>query len=657
LYGASDIVTAIGITAESPLGEARMMCAGTNSASDTGGVTCYNHQAGPNVVAEVFHADAKKTDDFGDEWTGTDYDDIKSIDLSGRALIIGSMAHMYSRTEDVRLGQGLDYLANQLFNIRGEIIQDGILNTGSLGSEVGFTGGADLAENYYSDAPLEAGTVVALNKSRSVYVDPTNGSYQQDTLGVVATSPGIVLGDPMNNGYPIALVGRVPVKVTNENGQIYAGDRLTSASRSGFAMRAVQSGRVLGTTLADAVDWAVCEGEDPADVNALLCTTVLVFVNLTDYSGQSVELAMAERDAAVGADGLSGSAEVDGALQGLGSDTGSIRLATSMPTKQEQILSFLKELHTKQLATSRQPSEVFTGRVSASTEVITPTLYVDQIFAKSIKADSIEGLSIWTNQLASLEQKYAGLQAETVQNGEVIDSAVTSEKTLMNLEKFSVGSFSASLDASILGKLALGGGMTVGGDAEFAGNATFAKLAHFFGKTLFKGTVSFEQAPSFGGDTAGFAVIEKGAKKVRIVFDVPYDKQPIVTATLTNDASPLLSDADDALKQDIEVLEKEYLDSVFDKNIRYLVTEKSPRGFTLVLAEKAPRDLQFSWVALSVDQAKSFNSEKEKIEEEVLPDPILVPVPSEAVVPTGDTPIELPSETAPLPDTEEIVSP
>ncbi|MBP6929371.1 MAG: hypothetical protein KBB77_00365 [Candidatus Moranbacteria bacterium] len=655
LYGASSSVAGIGITAETPLGEARQLCVGTNSGTDTGGVTCYNHQDGPSIVADVYHSQSSHIDDTGTDWAGTDYDDIRTVDLSSRTLIIASEGHFTSRTEDVRLGQGLEYINNQLYAIRQEIVLDGITAIGSTGSEVGFTGGADLAENYYSDTPLEAGTVVAMDKSRSAYVDPTQSGYQRDMIGVVATDPGIVLGDPSTNGYPIALVGRVPVKVTNENGQIYAGDRLTSASRSGFAMRAVQSGRVLGEVLADAVDWTVCEGEDPSDVNALLCTTVLVFVNLTDYTGQSVELAMAERDTTVGADGLSGSAAIDGALQGLGSDTGSIRLATSAPTKQEQILSFLKELHAKQVASSSPSSEVFTGRVSASTEVITPTLYVDQIFAKSIKADSIEGLSIWTNQIASLEQKYAGLEANTPENPLTSDVASTQEKTLLNLEKFTVGTFTASLDASILGKLSLAGGMTVGGDAQFASDTVFAKLASFFGKTLFKDTVSFEKSPLFGHDTAGFAVIEKGARKVRVVFDVPYEKQPIVTVALTNDASPLLLDADESLKRDIEVLEEEYLESVFDEDIRSVVTEKSTKGFTIVLSEKAPRDLQFSWVALSVDQAKSFNSEKEKAEEkEVIPEPIPTPLPVEGTLPLQDTPIVQSAEVVPTVPVEEV---
>jgi hypothetical protein len=534
--------------------------------------------------------------------------------------------------------------------IRTEIIQDGVTAVGSTAPEVGFTGGADLAENYYSDTPLEAGTVVALDAKQPAYVAQTTGAYQRDMLGVVATSPGIVLGDPSTNGYPVALVGRVPVKVTNENGPIYAGDRLTSASRAGYAMRAYQSGRVLGEVLSDAVDWAVCDGEDPLSRDALLCTTVLVFVNLTDYTGQSVELAMASRDTMSGADGLSGSATLDGAEQGLGSETESIRLATSMPTKQEHILAFLKELRAKQVASARASSEVFTGRVSASTEVITPALYADQIFAKSIKADSIEGLSIWTNQIASLEQKYAGLQVANEGQSSTYGTA-PAPSALTNLEQFTVGSFRVTLDASILGKLALAGGMTVGGEAQFGGETTFAKLTSFFGKTLFKGVVSFEQSPLFGGDTAGFATIEEGARKVRVTFETPYEKQPIVTATLTNDASPLLSEADETLKQDIEVLEKEYLDSVFDKDIRYLVTEKSPRGFTIVLAEKAPRDLQFSWVALSVDKAKSFNSEKEKVEEVIPTDPIPAPqlVPDVPVDSAFPLPEAVTSETEPVP--------
>ncbi|MBP9697665.1 MAG: hypothetical protein KBD65_00510 [Candidatus Moranbacteria bacterium] len=649
LYGASSSVAGIGITAETPLGEARQLCVGTNSGSDTGGITCYNHQDGPSIVADVYHSQSSHTDDSGTDWAGTDYDDIRAVDLSSRTLVMASEGHFTSRTEDVRLGQGLEYISNQLYAIRQEIVLDGITAAGSMGSEIGFTGGADLAENYYSDTLLEVGTVVALDRERTSYVNQTLNRYQGDMLGIVATSPGIVLGDPGTNGYPIALVGRVPVKVTNENGQVYAGDRLTSAGRPGFAMRATQSGRVLGEALANAVDWTVCEGEDPADTNALLCTTVLVFVNLTDYTGQSVELAMAERDAAVGADGLSEMAALDSVEQGLGSDTTSIRLATSMPTKQEKILDFLKDLDKRQTEAGQTLSEVFTGRVAASREVITPILYADQIFARSIKADSIEGLQIFTDQISSLEEKYAGLDAAATDSSET--AVAVKEQLAIAMQKLSVDTLFVKLDSSVLGKLSVSGALRIGGAAEFGGDTVFIKLASFLDRTIFKGSVSFEKAPIFASDTAGFALIVQDAKRVRVIFDTPYEKQPIVAVSLTREESPLLEGADDDLKKDIALLEEEYVGAVFKENVRYVVTEKSANGFTIVLSEKAERDLQFSWVALSVDKAKSFSSEPE------MGDIVPVAAPADATPTETVTPETLPIETLPVEETVEIPIP
>ena len=254
LYGASDTVTAVGVTAESPLGEARQMCIGTNDTADGGGVTCYNHQAGPNLIADLFHSNSAQTDDYAVEWTGTNYDDIRSIDLSGRALLIGTEAHIYAETRDVRLGQGLDYLANQLFNIRGELIQDGIILTGSQGLEVGFTGGADLAEYYYSDIGLDAGTLVSVDTDKTgEFITATDKPYQNEMLGIVSTEPGLTLGQNKPGGHPVALSGRVPLRVTTNNGAdpIKAGDYLTSSGIPGVAMKAKKAGFVIGMALED----------------------------------------------------------------------------------------------------------------------------------------------------------------------------------------------------------------------------------------------------------------------------------------------------------------------------------------------------------------------------------------------------------------------
>jgi hypothetical protein len=626
LYGSTNSVTAVAPDLPTNINRTRKVYVGTSNGSDGGGISVFTNAGTGSIRTEVIHSDAGyANDDLGAGWSGTDADDISAIAAYSDTTVFGNGAFMRAKRSDVSLKQlQLDY-GSALEDIRQELVAKQLF--GSTQDVLGLGQGADLAERYYSDEKLEAGEIVSIDTGQEAGVKRSTAAYQRDVLGVVATAPGLVLGPVERTPYPIALVGRVPVKVTNENGQIYAGDRITASSKVGYGMFASQAGRVIGTSLVDAGDWEACEGEDIEASHPRMCTTILVYVNLTDYTGQSVELAMAQRnqnDTTLGVAGLSGSAAIDGVEQGLGAENASIRLATSTPTKQEQILSFLKEMRDREAG--KIASEMFTGRVSASTEVITPTLYVDQIFAKSIKADSIEGLSIWTNQIASLEEKYAGLVATPATSETTPEST---ERTLLNLEQFRVGSLTVALDTTLLGQLALSGGMTVGGQAQFAGETTFAKLTSFFGKTLFRGVVSFEQTPLFGGDTAGFAVIEKGARKVRVTFATPYEKQPIVTATLTNDASPLLGDADEALKRDIEVLEEEYLDSVFDKDIRYLVTEKSPRGFTIVLAEMAPRDLQFSWVALSVDKAKSFNSEKEKAEEAtpagLIPTPLPVP--------------------------------
>ena len=70
---------------------------------------------------------------------------------------------------------------------------------------------------------------------------------------------------------------------------------------------------------------------------------------------------------------------------------------SGQPTDEEKSSRIRKQVRDEQAKNSAASSEIFTGRVAASTEIITPTLFADQIFAKSIKADSIEGLQIWTD--------------------------------------------------------------------------------------------------------------------------------------------------------------------------------------------------------------------------------------------------------------------
>ena len=113
---------------------------------------------------------------------------------------------------------------------------------GTVWSRGGYQSGPrDLAENYDADGGLEAADVVCLDPAsdRIVRSDKPNDAL---LLGVISSKPGFLLNvdheATEGTRFPVALCGRVPCKVVDENGAIRKGDLLTSSSTPGHAMRA-----------------------------------------------------------------------------------------------------------------------------------------------------------------------------------------------------------------------------------------------------------------------------------------------------------------------------------------------------------------------------------------------------------------------------------
>lgn len=485
-----------------------------------------------------------------------------------------------------------------------------VTSNGNIMSSAGggfFSGGADLAENYTSTQALDKGEVVMIDRNNPEGVLRSAGQYESSVLGVVSTAPGFVAGGYTQDSYPIALVGRVPVKISTENGPIQIGDYLTASSIPGYAMRATQAGRALGRALEsfDETTAVTCPSQGLGNVPTTQCGSVMMFVNLTDYFGMPVDVVMAEQASDfAGVDGLD--MREEGAREQNGLEIpSSMRLVVSAPAQERQTLAYLLKLRDERLSGRALPaSEIFTDRIAASTSVITPTLVADRIFAKSIKADSIEGLEVYTNKIGSLEEKYATLSDASASDTLLNTQAMATYFAVM-MKNIAVETLVVKLDGSILGKL------SVGGDARFGGKSTFAELASFLGDTNFEGQVNFENVPTFSSDMGGFAVIAEGQQSVAILFDQAYDTQPIVSVSLTNELSSLITDAqkDQDLAKDIEAVDQDMAETYFDEDIRYLVTKKSKHGFTILLNKKAPRELEFSWVALSVKGGKTFRSE------------------------------------------------
>jgi hypothetical protein len=259
-----------------------------------------------------------------------------------------------------------------------------------------YTGGADLAENYSSKEALAKGEVVSIDGvSGDHNIKKSSGQYQSDMLGVVSTNPGFVAGDGTEDAYPVALVGRVPVKVSTENGPIREGDALTSASIPGYAMKATVGGRVLGRALHsfDESTAESCPALGMGNFESTKCGTLMLFVNLVDFNGESVNVAMSNAGFTLNESELPAVAGIDFSE---GTDA----------RKQQEILGFLK--------TQKDNGQgIYTDRVSATQEIISPQIVTDLLIAKKIKAESIEGLEIITNSIETLSNRISTGSAVT----------------------------------------------------------------------------------------------------------------------------------------------------------------------------------------------------------------------------------------------------
>jgi hypothetical protein len=82
--------------------------------------------------------------------------------------------------------------------------------------------GADLAEIYASKENLEPGDVVEISLDADNNIEKSKSPDSYRVAGVVSTNPGLLINSK-ELGYRFALVGKIPVKVTNEGGNIMRG--------------------------------------------------------------------------------------------------------------------------------------------------------------------------------------------------------------------------------------------------------------------------------------------------------------------------------------------------------------------------------------------------------------------------------------------------
>jgi len=85
-------------------------------------------------------------------------------------------------------------------------------------------------------------------------------AYDKKVAGIISgaggVNPGLMMGDDgtiASGDYPVALSGRVYVNASDINGEIEPGDFLTTASRSGYAMKVKDHKKAQGAIIGKAM--------------------------------------------------------------------------------------------------------------------------------------------------------------------------------------------------------------------------------------------------------------------------------------------------------------------------------------------------------------------------------------------------------------------
>jgi hypothetical protein len=176
----------------------------------------------------------------------------------------------------VALSRGLNASAIYCRNDAGgrALFADGIAAVRALD----ILGGADLAEPFDIAGDPEPGMVVVIDPDAPGKLRIAHSEYDTKVAGIISgangLSPGMLMRDinnPLASGaHPVAMTGRVWCYADATDGEIRPGDRLTTSSTPGHAMRVTDDGRAPGAVIGKAMT-PLAQGERGL---------VLVLVNL-----------------------------------------------------------------------------------------------------------------------------------------------------------------------------------------------------------------------------------------------------------------------------------------------------------------------------------------------------------------------------------------
>ncbi len=242
-------------------GTATAMDQGTTSNTLSFQGSAWNGANAENVKMTLM-ADVSTTSEYQLAFTNTTGDKVATISESGDFAIAGKL---YPSDRGTLQTEKYIY-----YDSTGSPTLD-YMRTNAAGWGVGAY---DFAEMFPAKEAVVAGEVVIFSNKKEEVQRSTATPYDNRIAGIISTRPGFLAGEFKEGHVPVALAGRVPTFVTNENGAIKVGDPITTSSRAGYGMKATEAGAIVGYAMED---FNGSEG------------SIIVFVNVSYYDGGPVE--------------------------------------------------------------------------------------------------------------------------------------------------------------------------------------------------------------------------------------------------------------------------------------------------------------------------------------------------------------------------------
>ncbi len=413
-------------------------------------------------------------------------------------------------------------------------------------------GAYDVAEDYPTrDEELEAGDLVSIDIHESTFVKRTDKKHDSKVVGILSTNPALRLSqqDATINGgraVPVALAGRVPIKVSTESGAIESGDFLTSSSIPGVAMKAV--GNVP----------AIAQAMEP--FNGSEVGKVIGFIRGATYTTQSL---------------VDGIETVDLKGQSIVFRNG----------KGEEIIKF-----------DEDGNAYFTGTVTAKNikaeKIEGLELLIEKISSKKPEAENVLGLSD-EDKIASITAKLSERLATS--------SAFTKDSLAIS---FSSDGLASASGIRVKGNGLIEGILTVI-DTLKANNLIATGLSTFFGESVFKDKTSFEGDVVLSKKSGGVVTLKKGQRNAYVTFEKELENDPIVNVSiylpeLTKEQFKSLVESKDCIESDeISECDDKISEEVLSNN-SYVITKKSKKGFNILLKKVATDNINFSWTLVNI---------------------------------------------------------